>query len=440
MHSYEGLDPAGGFKRKNLLSPLSLRDFRLLWTGMAVSLVGDGVFIVALAWQAYELSGTPTALSLVGLAMTIPHIVFLLIGGAAADRISRRNLMLLADVMRGAAVGAMALLSANGGLNLPALAGLAAVYGAATAFFGPAFDAIVPDVVPKHLLGQANSIDQLVKPLALRLAGPALGGWLIAASGVAGALAFDALTFGVSAAVLMAMRVKVTHKSHSGSLVGDLSSGLKFVRAHVWLWGTFLAAAVAYLLFMGPVEVLLPYIVKVEMGRSAAVLGAVFAVGGIGSVLSAVLIGSRDLPRRWLGFIYICWTLSTLAIAGYGIATLPWQLFLAGFAFNFLESAGTIVWVTTKQRLVPVRLLGRVSSLDWLISIGLLPVSFALTGIVSEAIGARTTLVAAGCLGAIATASAFLLPGMRDSERASAEALAPKGQDRSAVVLSGEPA
>jgi DHA3 family tetracycline resistance protein-like MFS transporter len=208
----------------------------------------------------------------------------------------------------------------------------------------------------------------------------------------------------------------------------------------VWLWGTFAAAAVAYLLFMGPVEVLLPYIVKVEMGHSAAMLGTVFAVGGIGSILSAALIGSRDLPRHWLVFIYTCWTLSTLAIAGYGIATLPWQLFLAGFAFNFLESAGTIVWVTTKQRLVPVRLLGRVSSLDWLISIGLLPISFALTGIVAEAIGARTTLVAAGCLGALATAGAFLLPGMRDSERAHAEAPAPKSQDRSAVVLSGDPA
>jgi DHA3 family tetracycline resistance protein-like MFS transporter len=95
-----------------------------------------------------------------------------------------------------------------------------------------------------------------------------------------------------------------------------------------------------------------------------------------------------------------------------------WQLMLASLAFNLLETAGTIVWATMKQRHVPGELLGRVSSLDWLISIGLLPLSLALTGPVSAALGVRTTLIAAGMLGAMATLGGLLLPGMRSVDYA----------------------
>ena len=156
----------------------------------------------------------------------------------------------------------------------------------------------------------------------------------------------------------------------------------------MWLWATFASAAIAYLLFMGPAEVLLPFVVKNDLHGSAADLGIVFAAGGIGSVGCAVVLGQRGLPRRDITFMYVTWTLATLAVAGYGLATAVWQLMLASLAFNALETAGTIVWATAKQRHVPAALLGRVSSLDWLISIGLLPLSFALTGPVSGAIGA----------------------------------------------------
>jgi hypothetical protein len=188
------------------------------------------------------------------------------------------------------------------------------------------------------------------------------------------------------------------------------------VRGHVWLWGTFVTAAVAYLLFMGPAEVLLPYLVKNGLGGSASDLGLVFAAGGIGSVGCAVVLGQRGLPRRDITFMYLAWTLATFAVAGYGLASAVWQLMVASLAFNALETAGTIVWATAKQRHVPAALLGRVSSLDWLISIGLLPVSFALTGPVSAAIGAETTLVVAGAIGGVVTFAALLLPGMRAIE------------------------
>jgi DHA3 family tetracycline resistance protein-like MFS transporter len=115
--------------------------------------------------------------------------------------------------------------------------------------------------------------------------------------------------------------------------------------------------------------------------------------------------------------MYATWTLATLAVAGYGLATAAWQLMLACLVFNALETAGTIVWATVKQRHVPSAMLGRVSSLDWLISIGLLPVSFALTAPVAAAVGVRVTLVGAAVIGATVTLGALFLPGMRDIER-----------------------
>jgi MFS family permease len=416
-HSYEGLDRTGGFSRVRLLTPLRHRDFRLLWSGLCVSLLGDGVFMVAMAWQVYALSNAPTALSFVGIAMTVPTIVFLLVGGVVSDRFDRRRVMLAADLTRGVAVGLLAVLSLTGALELWHMIAIVAFYGAGAAFFGPSFDAIVPDILPGDQLAQANSLDQFVRPIALRLAGPALGGLLIELVGVGAAFALDAATFFVSAAVLLAMRTYPRGAAvSSGSMGGDIREGFAYVRGHVWLWATFVTAAVAYLLFMGPAEVLLPFVVKNDLGGSAADLGLVFAAGGIGSVGCAVVLGQRGLPRRDITFMYLAWTAATLAVAGYGLASTVWQLMLASLAFNALETAGTIVWSTAKQRHVPPSLLGRVSSLDWLISIGLLPVSFALTGPVSGAIGAQATLIGAGVLGGVITFGALLLPGMRDLE------------------------
>jgi DHA3 family tetracycline resistance protein-like MFS transporter len=400
-----------------MLAPLRLRDFRLLWSGMCVSLLGDGVFIVAMAWQIYALSNTPTALAVVGIAMTVPTIAFLLVGGVVSDRFDRRRVMLAADLARGLAIAAIAVLSLTGALELWHMVALVAVFGAATAFFGPAFDAIVPDVLPAALLPQANSLDQFVRPIALRLAGPALGGLLIDGVGVGWAFALNAATFAVSAAALLAMApIASTVRAVGGSMTGDIRAGFAYVRRHVWLWGTFASAAIAYLLFMGPAEVLLPFVVKNSLHGSASDLGLVFAAGGVGSVACAAVMGQRGLPRRDITFMYLAWTLATVAIAGYGLASAVWQLMLASLAFNALETAGTIVWATAKQRHVPPELLGRVSSLDWLISIGLLPLSFALTGPVSGAIGAQATLIAGGVIGGGVTLAALLLPGMRSVE------------------------
>jgi DHA3 family tetracycline resistance protein-like MFS transporter len=203
---------------------------------------------------------------------------------------------------------------------------------------------------------------------------------------------------------------------HVESSVGAVKEGLRFVRQRVWLWGTLLSATIAYLAFMGPAEVLLPYVVKNELHASAGDLGLVFAAGGVGAIGAALIMGQRGHPPRDVTVMYAVWTLATLAVGGYGLATASWQLMIACLAFNALETAGTIIWATIKQRHVPAAMLGRVSSLDWLISIGLLPLSFALTAPIAGLVGVRATLIGAALIGAVATLGALFLPGMRDIE------------------------
>jgi MFS family permease len=405
-------------RRIRILVPLRHRDFRLLWSGMTVSLIGDGIFYVALAWQAYSLSNAPSALSTIGVAMTVPHLVFLLVGGVVSDRFDRRRVMIAADALRALAVGVMGLLAISGQLELWHMLALSGVFGAGTAFFGPAFDAIVPGLVPDEHLNQANSLDQLVRPAALRMFGPALGGWIVAVGGSAGAaFLVDAITFTISIACVVLMRRTPRADREGTSMVSDIREGFRYVRSQVWLWGTFLAATLGYLIFWGPSEVLLPFVVKNDMDGSAADLGMILAAGGVGAMFAAVVMGNRQMPRRHITFMYGVWTISTLAVAGYGLAHFPWQAMVACFAFNAFEGAGMIVWATTKGRLVPGRLLGRVSSFDWFISIALVPVSYAFTGPVAEALGAKQTLVAAGLLGGTLTLAFLFLPGMRDVER-----------------------
>ena len=467
-----GSRPLGELPRTTLFTPLRLRDFRFLWIGLVVSLIGDGMFFVAIAWQVYELSNAPTALSIVGVALSAPHVVLLLLGGVVSDRFDRRKVMIAADLVRAVAVALLGALALAGTIQIWHIAALAAFYGAGTAFFGPAFDALVPDLVPTNLLTQANSMDQFVRPAAWQLAGPALGGVVIGIWGVGGALLLDAATFAASIAALSMIRTRRVPSSELSAVKGigpvyharleqagittfrqlassspqsvgeaakvsldraqewmrrasdrqssvpqEIGEGFRYIRGQVWLWGTFVAAAFSYLLFLGPSEVLLPFIVKNEMGGSALDLGFILAVGGLGSIGAAFAMGNWGIPRRNITFIYACWTVSTLAVAGYGLARVPWQAMAAAFVFGSLESAGLIVWATTKQRMVPRHLLGRVSSLDWFISIGLLPLSFALTGPVAALAGARATLVGAGVLGAAVTFGFLFLPGMRAMER-----------------------
>jgi DHA3 family tetracycline resistance protein-like MFS transporter len=409
-----------GLRHVKILRPLAIRDFALLWTGAAVSLLGDGVYIVAIAWQVYELSDTPTALSLVGVAWTLPMAAFLLVGGVVSDRFDRREIMIATDLVRAVAVAMIAVLSITGTLELWHLILLAVVFGTGDAFFGPAFNSVVPQIVPQRLLVQANSLDQFIRPFMMALAGPALGGLTVAALGAGAAFALDAGSFLVSALAISLMsgvfRADRTEEQPTTPLA-DLREGLRFVRAHTWLWGTLLGAAISLLAFWGPIEVLVPFRIKNDLGGDAADFGLVLAAGGVGAILAAVAMAQLGLPRKHITFMYVVWAIGCLGIAGLAFATVLWQAMASSFFQQALFASGLIVWGTLIQTLVPVRLLGRVTSLDWLVSTSLVPISFALTGPVAAAVGAEATLAGAGVIACAATLLCLLIPGMRDTER-----------------------
>ena len=397
-----------------------------MWFGASASLVGDGVFLIALAWQAYTLSSSPTALAMLGVCATVPQLLALMGSGILSDRVDRRLILLGADVIRFLAVLVVALLVLSSSAQMWQLAVLSVIYGLGAGTAAPAFDAIIPDLVPDKDLQQANALDQFLRPTMLRLAGPALGGVLIAAGGAGTAFLFDSFTFLVSGLCVWRMRAHsrvihakdATDPSERPSVWADAMTGLRFVKSRTWLWGTFATATVGYLCFIGPVEVLLPYMVREVLHLSATDLGVILGAGGVGALAAAAIVGQVGLPRRQLTFMYLCWAVATLAVAGYGLASAGWQLMVFSIIFNGLEAVGTVAWATTKQHLVPADMLGRVSSLDWFISIAGLPLSYALTAPVAALIGARATLVVAGVLGSVVTLAALFMPHIRDVDGA----------------------
>jgi MFS family permease len=299
---------AGTIGDVKLLAPLRERDFALLWTGMTVSLLGDGIFIVAEAWQVYDIHNDPIALSLVGLAWTGGMTAFLLTGGIISDRVERRRVLIAADLARAAVVAATAVLSLAGVLEIWHLVALAVLYGAGEAFFGPAFGALVPEIVAPHHLVQANSLDQLVRQAAERLLGPAVGGLVVAAVGAGGAFLVDAGTFLISAACIWGLRVRsLPAPAVDPSARRELRDAVVFVRSQPWLWATLVAASLSLLLFLGPLEVLLPFVVRNDLDAGAFGYGAILAAAGAGSVVTSLIISQRGPPRRYLTFAYGMW-------------------------------------------------------------------------------------------------------------------------------------
>jgi MFS family permease len=401
-----------------LLRPLRERDFALLWTGMTVSLLGDGIFLVAEAWQVYDLDNDPIALSIVGTSWTLGMVAFLLTGGIVSDRIDRRRVLILADLGRAAALVGMGVLSVTGVVEIWHLVVLSLFMGAGDAFFGPAFGAIVPDIVSAEQLVQANALQQLVQQSAAKLVGPALGGLVVAAIGAGPAFLVDAGTFALSAVCVALLKVRSRAVERARSARQDLREGLAFVRGEPWLWSTIIAASLSLLFFLGPLEVLLPYVIRNDLDAGAGGFGLVLAAAGAGSIVVSIALSQVGIPRRYLTFMYAMWAVATLPLIGYALGTSLWQFVLLGLFYGACETGGMVVWGTLMSTRVPADLRGRVHSLDWFMSIGLTPISFALTGPLSSAIGIDATLIIAAIVPALAMVVLYVVAGLRrDEER-----------------------
>jgi len=396
-----------------ILQPLRQRDFRLLWTGMAISMLGDGIYFVAVAFQAYALHNSPGALALVGFSWMGGMVLFLIAGGVISDRMPRRRVMMGADVVRAVVLAAMGVLSLTGSLELWMLAALAFLYGAGEAFFGPAFSALVPEIVAVDELVQANAVEHAVRPLASQVAGPAVGGLVVALAGPGGGFLVDAGTFLISLVCLALLHVQEVSVPSGAGALAEARAGMAYVRSHTWLWATLVAASLSLLVFLGPEEVLVPYIIKNEMGGDASDFGLVLTVAGLGNAAGGFIMGRRSLPRRPITFVFLCWGLGVMPLCLYALATEPWHLMLMGFSIAVPISAALVIWGTLMQTRVPGPLRGRVSSVDWFVSVGLTPLSFALVAPVSAAIGIDATFVAAGALGGLVMLVMLLVvPGL----------------------------
>jgi MFS family permease len=396
---------------------------------MAVSLLGDGVFYVALAWQTYEISSAAAALSLVMTAMFASKLVFLVVGGVVADWMERRRLMIAADLLRALCLAAVAVLALAGELALWHLALAVAVYAVGDALFLPAGRAVLPGLVAPGQLGQANALLAAVRPVFGRIAGPALGGLVIGLGSAADGLLLDAATFLASAAVLVFVSARPVAAERVGErrFVADAIEGLRFVRSERWLAASLIAAGVGLLFFMGPVNVLLPRLVKVDLHGGALDYGVVFTAGGVGGIMASLLIGQLGLPRRRLPAMYACWTLGAVGLAAFGLATNVWQLFLIQLVIMGVLDAGEVIWFTLLQERVPDHLLGRVGALDNVASWGLVPVSMALVGPVGDSLGTRTTMGFAGITAGAVVAATYVL-ALRHERPVEAKPLAPPSE------------
>jgi predicted MFS family arabinose efflux permease len=421
--------PISSLGRIGVLRPLRHRDFAVLWIGMTVSMIGDGIYYIAIAWQVYDLSNTPAALAVVGIAWTLPQVLFTLASGVLSDRLDRRKVMIAGDLIRLVALAAICALSVTGNITIPLLIALVAAYGTGQAVFQPSFNAIVPMIVPGDLLVEANSLGQIVRPIGMSLIGPVIGGLLIGAVGPGWAFGVDAATFAFSAVMILLIRTQgraARDSEDASSPWQDLVEGIRFTRQERWLFVGLLGALVSLLAAWGPWETLVPFVVRNDLGGSATDLGLVFGAGGVGSLAAALVVGQRGrLPRKAITTMYLAWAIALFAMVGFGIAHAVWQAMLVALVSESSLTVLIVIWYTVMQRLVPPDLLGRVSSLDWMMTTAGVPLSFAIVGPAAAAFGAQAVLVGAGIIGGLVTVAFMFVPGAHDPERGGRLAVAP---------------
>ncbi len=375
--------------------------------------------VVALPWQVYDLTNSPTTMGVVGALQMIPIFAFTLLGGVASDRVDRRKVIIVSDLARAAAAGTIGILALRGDLELWHVGAMAVVYGLGQAFAGPAFGSIVPQLVPDELLVQANSALFTFHTLAFRLGGPVLGGALIAAFGTGEAFLVDAVSFAVGAAAITLLAARPAARAlddERRSVLDDIREGLGYVRRRTWLWGTLAWSCIVLPFGTAPYIVLLPFLVKNDLGGSAGQLGLVFAAGGLGGVVAALSISQLHIPRRHVTFMYALLAFGITDLFFYSLVHATWQAMVIALIAEGALTAGILVWNTLVQRAVPMDLLGRVRSLDSFAAFALTPLAMAVIGPAADVFGVRPVLAACGIVASMLTVAAFLLPGMRDTE------------------------
>jgi MFS family permease len=398
------------------LSPKSLRfaqalrsrSFSWFWLGQTISAFGDGAFTTALAVTVYALTGSSLTMGLFLAAQIIPELLFTLLGGVAADRLPRRQVLMWADSCRALAVALIAVLAWLNLLQLWHLFVLAILFGLARSFFHPAYRAITPELVEADHLASANTLTSLSIQFG-RLLGPPLGALFIAVGRGAGGttFAFDSVTFLLSACSLLAIRGvrKVIdirqEESPTGvqGVLGDILEGFQTIRRSTWLSWSLISATFGLVAYTGAISVALPKMVFAVYQSDSWLLATISTTIGIGSIAGAIFVGQLQLRKRGMiafsGYI-ICGLALILFSIPLSSNVLPFAVLLAAFLVGFgMDVMGTI-WSTLLYELVPGDKLGRVASVDLLGSLGLLPLGYVGAGLISDNFGPTMVFLLGG--------------------------------------------
>jgi len=394
--------PAPGLRERlgEQLGILRLRNFRRVFFAQSVSVFGDGITPVALTFAVLELTGSGTDLGLVLAAQALPLAGLALVGGVWADRLPRERVMIASDLVRAAVQATAAALLLSGAAQIWQLAVLAALHGAAEAFFRPAAGALLPQLVPARDLQQANALMGMSDNFGW-MVGPAVAGTLVALIGVGGAIAVDAVTFLVSAAFLTSLRVPALARTRGAQrFVAELRDGWREVRSRTWLWVMLLRVCLVLCIVIAPFQVLGPLGLQ-EQGYTAAAWGWIMAAFSLGMMFGAA-IALRYRPKRpmiTVTFAGATALLSPLALAlGFG----PWALATVQGGRGVAVGVLVAVWNTALQTEVEEEALGRVVAWDWMASLALWPVGLALAGPLAEWLGVTTTAWISVALGSVA--------------------------------------
>jgi MFS family permease len=408
--------------------PLSVRNFRLLWIGEGISLLGDQFYMIALPWLVLQLTGSALALGTVMALAGIPRALFMLVGGAFVDRFSPRSVMIASNFARLVLVALLSALVLTNHIRIEMLYGFALAFGLADAFYFPGQSAIVPQLLPEDQLQAGNSFVQGTAQLSLFL-GPVLAGGLIALLGHAAAadnalstqgigIAFgiDTLSFVASLVCLNLMRIPgITRKvGERQNVIQSIKEGFAYLWSRTILRVLFLLLVAMNFLVLGPFVVGIPVLAATRLIEGAAAFGVILSAFGGGALLGIILSSMLPaLKSEHFGTIL----LSIISLMGIGVALMP--LFastavIAAIVLSIGVANGyvNINFFTWLQKRIPQELMGRVMSLLMFSSIGLAPVSNALAGAILQ-INLNMLFIGGGVLMAALSLVSIALPAVR---------------------------
>ena len=393
------------------------RDFRLLFFGQTVSFLGSMVTFVAVPFQAFELTGSSLTVGLISLAELVPILVMAFVGGALADAIDRRRMVLLSELGMMASAG---MLLFNSLLPDPKLWVLFVVAGLAAGFYGiqrPSLDALTPRLVEREELAAASALASFRSTFGA-LVGPALAGGLIAAIGLPATYGFDVATYAISLVFLLLMRaVPPPPEAEQPSLRG-IVEGLQYARRRPELLGTYFVDMAA--MFFGIPEALFPAFAK-ELGGGPGALGLLYAAPAAGALVASVTSGWVGRIRRHGLAVILAASVWGIAVVGFGLATslvLALALLaLAGFADMVSGIFRTTIWNET----IPDHLRGRLAGIEMVSYTSGPLLGNVESGVVASFAGIRASAVSGGVLCVLSVgALAAALPGFRRYDARSA--------------------